>query len=530
MTGRIDVRGILGAAVISSSQFQQRVPAMAISEAQGLDKQRTIPGDRGLVRTLGAAVVALSAVAQEYGSGINFVMPHSLESYPAAEGLVPLAMLVAGLVLIPEVVLFARYSAVMPRAGSTYVWLTRGLGPYAGFAIAFLWFIGICGATGFLAFATGTFIGDAGQASGLAMQWFTTRSGHLLTGLAAIWVIAALHLSGVRNYGYLVYIAGTLVALAAVIVIVTGFATTPESALLRLADVVGFRPAPRPSQPSWAAFVSVIGLFMFAYGGLEASTSLGGEVADARRNMPRGIIAGWAIALVLYTLVSYALFHAVPWWSAVPILKSGHGYLLTTPALIGLLAPRAIAVFLNILVAVIVVKTIAPQLLDASRFLFAWAEDGFIPRRFATTNAARAPAPAIVLAASLSCLFLFDAVFGGWQIGVTLRAVSIAIVFSALGLATALLAWWPRWRQARAFAADCTRGRWVKGVAVCAVIIGVVLIVSVVHEQGTAWYFQPWFQLAVAALVSVLLAGMANRHATARGEDFFVRFRVPPPQ
>jgi amino acid transporter len=529
MTGRIDVRGILGAAVISSSQFQQRVPAMA-SEAQGLDKQRTIPGDRGLVRTLGAAVVALSAVAQEYGSGINFVMPHSLESYPAAEGLVPLAMLVAGLVLIPEVVLFARYSAVMPRAGSTYVWLTRGLGPYAGFAIAFLWFIGICGATGFLAFATGTFIGDAGQASGLAMQWFTTRSGHLLTGLAAIWVIAALHLSGVRNYGYLVYIAGTLVALAAVIVIVTGFATTPESALLRLADVVGFRPAPRPSQPSWAAFVSVIGLFMFAYGGLEASTSLGGEVADARRNMPRGIIAGWAIALVLYTLVSYALFHAVPWWSAVPILQSGHGYLLTTPALIGLLAPRAIAVFLNILVAVIVVKTIAPQLLDASRFLFAWAEDGFIPRRFATTNAARAPAPAIVLAASLSCLFLFDAVFGGWQIGVTLRAVSIAIVFSALGLATALLAWWPRWRQARAFAADCTRGRWVKGVAVCAVIIGVVLIFSVVHEQGTAWYFQPWFQLAVAALVSVLLAGMANRHATARGEDFFARFRVPPPQ
>src|SRR6185312_16542632 len=112
MTGRIDVRGILGAAVISSSQFQQRVPAMAISEAQGLDKQRTIPGDRGLVRTLGAAVVALSAVAQEYGSGINFVMPHSLESYPAAEGLVPLAMLVAGLVLIPQVVLFARYSIV----------------------------------------------------------------------------------------------------------------------------------------------------------------------------------------------------------------------------------------------------------------------------------------------------------------------------------------------------------------------------------------------------------------------------------
>ena len=501
-----------------------------IGKTQRVAKEHPTPANSGLVRTLGFVAVALSAVAQEYGSGINFVMPHSLESYPGVEGLVPLAMLVAGIVLIPEVVLFARYSAVMPRAGSTYVWLTRGLGPYAGFAVAFLWFIGICGATGFLAYATGTFIGDAAHASGLTTQWFTTRAGHLVTGLAAIWLIAGLHVSGVKNYGYLIYAAGTLVGIAAVIVIVTGFATTPASALVRLGDVVGFRPTPQPSHPSFGAFVSVIGLFMFAYGGLEASTSLGGEVADAHRNMPRGIVAGWAIALVLYTLVSYALFHAVPWWSAVPILQSGHGYLLTTPALIGLLAPRAIAVFLNILVAIIVVKTIAPQLLDASRYLFAWAEDGFIPQRFASTNAAHAPAPAILLAATLSCLFLIDAVFGGWQIGVTLRAVSIAIVFSTLGFATMLLAWWPSWRQAREFAPACARGIFVKTMAVCAVILGVILIAFVIHQRGTAWYFQPWFQLAVASLVSLLLAIVANRRARWRGDDFFARFRIPPPQ
>lgn len=530
MTGRVDVPGILGAAATSSSQFQQRVPVMATSEAQGLDKQRPIHGDKGLVRTLGALVVALSAVAQEYGSGINFVMPRGLESYPGVEGLVPLAMLVAGLVLIPEVVLFVRYSAVMPRAGSTYVWLTRGLGPYAGFAIAFLWFVGLCGATGFLAFATGTFIGDAAHAMGMATPWFTTRGGHLVIGLATIGSIALLHVSGVKNYGRMIYAAGVLVAIAAALVIVTGFATTPEDAMARLADVVGFQPVPRPSHPSWTAFLGVTALFLFAYGGLEASTSLGGEVADARRNMPRGIVAGWAIALVLYTLIAFALFHAVPWWSAASILESGHGYLLTTPALIGLLAPRAIAVFLNILVAIIVAKTIAPQLLDASRYLFAWAEDGFLPQRFATTNAAHAPAPAIVLAAGLSCLFLVDAVFGGWQIGVALRAVSIAIVFAALGLATALLAWWPRWRRARAFAADCTRGGFVRGIAVCAVVLGVVLIAAVVDTQGVAWYFQPWFQLAVAALAAVLLTMLADWHARRQGKDFFARFRIPPAQ
>lgn len=488
------------------------------------------PASGGLVRAVGVAVVALSAVAQEYGSGINFVMPHSLESYPGVDGLVPLAMLVAGILLIPQVVLFARYSIVMPRAGATYVWLTRGLGPYVGFAIAFLWFIGICGAIGFLAFATGTFLGDAAHASGFSTQWFITRSGHLVTGLAAIWLLTALHVSGVRNYGYLIYVAGLLVFVAAAIVIVAGFAAEPASAVAKISAAAGIDVAPRASHPSVTAFVSVIGLLMFAYGGLDASTSLAGEVTDARRNMPRGIVAGWAIALVLYTLVSYALFHAVPWWSALPIVESGHGDLLTTPALVGMLTPRAVDVFLNVLVAIVVVKTIAPQLLDASRFLFAWAQDGFVPEQLASTNAAHAPAPAITLSAVIGSVFLLDAVFGGWQIGVTLRAISIALVFGGLGLATLMLAWWPSWRRTREFALQCTRGATVKGMAVCAVLIGVILSASVVHERGTAWYLQPWFQLAVATLLSVALALRAHRRSILRGGDFYSRFRTPPPQ
>jgi basic amino acid/polyamine antiporter, APA family len=503
---------------------------MEVDGMQAAAQEQRVPAGTGLVRAVGVVVVALSAVAQEYGSGINFVMPHSLETYPGAESLVPLAMLVAGLVLIPQVVLFVRYSVVMPRAGATYVWLTRGLGPYAGFAIAFLWFVGICGAIGFLAYATGTFLGDAAHASGFATQWFTTPTGHLVTGLAAIWLLTALHVSGVKNYGYLIYAAGVLVVVAATIVIVAGFAATPLSAVARISAVAGIHVTPRPSHPSMAAFVSVIGLFMFAYGGLDASTSLAGEVADARRNMPRGIVAGWAIALVLYTLVSYALFHAVPWWSALPIVKSGHGDLLTTPALVGMLTPPTVDIFLNVLVAVVVVKTIAPQLLDASRFLFAWAQDGFVPLVLAGTNTAHAPAAAVVLSAVIGSIFLFDAVFGGWQIGVALRAISIALVFAGLGLATMLLAWWPRWRQRREFAPQCTQGGLVQVMAVCAVAIGVVLAVSVIYERGTPWYLQPWFQLAVATLLSVVLALRAHRLAKLQGVDFCARFRTPPPQ
>lgn len=134
------------------------------------------------------------------------------------------------------------------------------------------------------------------------------------------------------------------------------------------------------------------------------------------------------------------------------------------------------------------------------------------------------------LAPTLGSVFLIDAVFGGWRIGVALRAVSIALVFATLGLATGLLTWWPNWRRAREFAPECTRGALVKVMAVCAVVIGVILIASVVHEHSTAWYFQPWFQLAVAAFISVVLAVTAHRRTLSHGGDFGAHFRTPPPQ
>jgi amino acid transporter len=178
----------------------------------------------------------------------------------------------------------------------------------------------------------------------------------------------------------------------------------------------------------------------------------------------------------------------------------------------------------------VVVKTMAPRLLDASRFIFAWARDGFVPARLGGTNAAHAPAAAIALSAVIGSLFLFDAVFGGWQIGVALRAISIALVFGGLGLATLLLGWWPHWRRAREFAPQCTRGVSVKAMAVCAVLIGAILAGSVIRERGIAWYLQPWFQLAVATLVSIALAFRAHRRTISQGGDFHARFRTPPPQ
>ena len=63
----------------------------------------------------------------------------SLSVYPVVKGLVPLAMFVCGVAMLPKAHLFAAFSRVMPRARSKHFWLARSLGLPARFLITFVY-------------------------------------------------------------------------------------------------------------------------------------------------------------------------------------------------------------------------------------------------------------------------------------------------------------------------------------------------------------------------------------------------------
>lgn len=484
---------------------------------------------RGLIRTAGGLVVALSALSQEFGSGINYLVPQGLGQYPGAQNLIPLAIFVAGLLFIPHVSMFCRYTRIMPHAGSVYVWLTRALGPIPGFVVSFVWFVGLCGSTGFVAFVCATFVGNTLHSIGLPFAWAETPFGHLSVGLAAIWSLALLHCTGVRQYGRFLYVVSGCILAAVVIIVVTGFSTSPDTAVGVFEGITGVRAAPRPADPSMGQFFSIVALFMFAYGGLSGGSSLGGETIDPAKAMPRGIVMGWALALVSYTLVAFAIFHAVRWWLAVPVLESGYGHLLTAPSLIGLLSYRPVAVFLNVLTAIVVIKTIAPQLLCLSRFLYAWSEDGFAPGALQVTNRVHTPARAVVVSALLASIFLVQSVFSSWAIGVAMRSLSIMLTSVMLGIGVLVLCRGGRMARERPYAEALSSGIAIKAMAVAAVVVGVLLIAFVVHQPEKSWYFQPWFQVIVSVGIALLLVRYAmKRRDGGFRRDFRSRFLEVP--
>jgi APA family basic amino acid/polyamine antiporter len=475
-----------------------------------------------LAKALGVLAITASAVSAEYGSGINYVSVQSLSVYPDVKGLVPLAMFVCGIAMLPKAYLFAAFSRVMPRAGSKHVWLARSLGLPAGFLITFVyWATGPAG-LGFLGYAFGTFLGNAMLPISPALGHFLlSHTGHLITGLAAIWLTFWINAAGIRHYGIFVSILMFIIIGVALLITAYGFMTPPAAFVAAASTVAKVKLAAPVAAPpaNLFHFVSVTSLFVFAYAGLGAGPALGGEVRQAERKVPIGIMWGWFVALVLFSLVAAALFHAAPWWAVVGLIKAGKTSYATAPGLIGLVAPRWLTVVLNLLVALIVGKTLAPGLMVASRFCFAQAQDRMLPPVFAETSARKVPLAALTLIAGLGSLFLLQSVFAGWAMGVAVRSLAVLGMWLALAIGALNFHFHKEYRETP----------WGKGVkeqplvvpaAIVSIILAVPLIVSLAVLPKTSLIFQPLFQGVVVLAIGIAILGWASASAKGRGESF----------
>lgn len=483
-----------------------------------------------LAKTLGVLAITASAVAAEYGAGINFVSVQSLSVYPAVHGLVPLAMFATGIAMLPKAYLFAVFSSVLPRAGSKHVWIARSLGMPAGFLSTFLYWVTGPASMGVLAYAFGTFLSQAvlpiDHALGAALA---TPTGHLICGLAGIWLTFAVNAAGVQHYGRFVIVLLFVIVAVALVIITYGFTTTPEqfAAAAKAATGVTLAPPANPPANSASDFVSVCALFVFAYAGLGAGPALGGETADATKRVPRGIYYGWAVAIVLFTAVALALFHAAPWWVVTGLIKAGKGNYATAPGLIGLVAPRWLTVVLNLAVALIVGKTIAPSLMVSSRFCFAQAQDHLLPSIFATTSSRKVPLAALVLIALLGSLFLIQAVYAGWAMGVAVRSLAVLAVWLALAVGALNLGWRAPAREAD-WAKAIVRRRLVLPASIVSIVLAVPLIVSLAVVPHTPLWLQPLFQGGVLLAIGAVILAIAHLRARQRGDNLHGQASLVP--
>ena len=179
------------------------------------------------------------------------------------------------------------------------------------------------------------------------------------------------------------------------------------------------------ARPGYTGFSSAVLLLVFAFTGFETAVIPAGEARDPRRHLPFALIAGTAIAVLLYVAIQAVCIGTLPGLAAAqrPLADVG-GQLLG--------GPGTAVISLGALISV--VGTMNAIMLAAPRLLFAMAEQGQLPQFLAATHRRfRTPHVAIVLsAAGMIVLTLSGSFASAATLSTLIRLTTYGVTCAAL--------------------------------------------------------------------------------------------------
>ena len=486
-----------------------------------------------LARELGLAGLTATGVCSMVGAGIN-VIPFMIQrNVPGIGPLVLEAFAFAALPAVLAAIAYAVLGSAMPRAGGSYVYVSRSLDPYLGFVASFSQWFALSIAIGVVSYVFVPFVRDIAIALGWtgAAASLETGSVRLALSLALLWTAVGINLAGVAIYERLMVALMFLTFILAGVVIVAGFSFDhgdfAAAVLVRdqqpLTNVAA-------SRGMWT-FVSASAVLFASFIGFDSIAQAGGEATNPSRNLPLAIGLAVGSVGVLYMLFTAAVYHAVPWEY---IADEARRRDLTAPGLLGSLLPRFWTVIIISAAAVALAKDLPAMLLAVSRLMFAWAGDGIFPRAIASVHPVfRTPHIAILASGAMATLGILGShVAGDFFLGVDILVSSMLVNFLLMAVSVLALP-----RRNPAIARSITVLPNVRARTIVAAL-GVVVLAGflAVHTwkdltgPAQAWYFRStpvWaVVMAIGSLVYRLEVGALRR----AGVDLRARFAALPPE
>lgn len=236
--------------------------------------------------TLRRALGTRDAVVIGMGSMIGAGVFTAIGPAAAAAGdWLLLGLVIAGLVALCNAQSSAWLAALYPESGGTYVYGRRRLGHFWGFLAGWAFVVGKLASCAAMAFTIGVYLWPA-QARGLA--------------IAAVVVLVAVNYAGIQRTA-----AATRVILAITLLVLA----------MTVVALLGGGPALEGAQGTGGAsgIAQAAAFFFFAFAGYARIATLGEEVRDPARTIPRAIPLALGLVLAVYAVVAVGAL-----WSAGP--------------------------------------------------------------------------------------------------------------------------------------------------------------------------------------------------------------------
>ncbi len=326
-----------------------------------------------LTKQLGSLDVFAVAAGAMISSGL-FVLPAI--AFRKAGPAVILSYLFASILIIPSVLSKAELSTAMPRAGGTYFFIERSLGPVLGL------FSGLAGWFSLALKSAFAVVGMAMLIEVVLQMLFPAQLSqwHLkAVAVACCLVFTSLNIVSVKHTSrFQVLLVAMLLVILALFVLLGS----------RGAEAMRYKGF---LEKGWPAVLATAGLVFISFGGLTKVASIAEEVKHPGKNLPLGMILAWFVVTMFYIAVITITVGVVDGaelvGSYVPISLAASKFM--GPLGFALLSLAAIAAF---------VTTANGGILAASRSPMAMSRDQLLPPLLAqVSNRFKTPHISILL-------------------------------------------------------------------------------------------------------------------------------------
>lgn len=262
-----------------------------------------------LPRRLGAIAAMAIVVGEVIGSGIFFKPAEVARATQGHLGVILSLWIVCGLINLCGALALAELSAMLPHTGGTYVFLREAYGR----AWAFLW-----AWAEFWVIRTGAIAAMSVYAT-FSLQELVKTGGWTFTDAEAeifrrgaavsfIFILGSINFAG-THWGGGVQTVLTAIKVSFIIIL----AGLPLLALTEGPSVTNVWWPQQMEMPLWIGMGGALAAIMWAYDGWGNVTVVAEEVRQPERNVPRALIGGVMLLIVLYAAANLAYHLTLPW-------------------------------------------------------------------------------------------------------------------------------------------------------------------------------------------------------------------------
>lgn len=342
--------------------------------------------EQHLQRSIGLTTGISIVVGTIIGSGIFFKQAQVLNITGSTTGAL-MAWLFGGLITLMAGLTISELGSRIPSTGGLYVYIHKMFGPVAGFLSG--WGQSFLYGPAIVASLSAYF------AILLANFFYLPSEWTKWIGLLAIIFITGMNLLDNRVPAAFAVATTSIKLLPIGAIIIFGLFFGNVNALGQTMDTI-------TSTPGGGFGVAILAT-LYAYDGWATLTSLGGELKNPIKNIPRAIIFGLIIVIFAYVGITYGVMQSMPATEIIALGDNATFGVVTTA--FGELGGR----LLSLAILISIAGTLNGKMMALPRSIYAMASDGMMPKFMLYVNRSKEPAGAILTLAVLGALLQFSA-------------------------------------------------------------------------------------------------------------------------